>query len=418
VRARWKNPSIRLRLALVYAVVLVATCAALLGLNYALLYQSLYRDIKAPTQAEMDAAASASAAQSIATDQKSTTVWRTDETTAEKLRAYQLNQAEIARLRTDTLLNTAGTSAIALAITAMAGLGVSWFVAGRMLRPLRTLTATTQRISHDRLHERVALAGPHDELKELADTFDQMVTRLEASFNSQRRFVANAAHELRTPLAIVRTGAEVQLAKRHSTPEQWETMARRVLTASGRAERILDGLLALARSDSGVMAEERHDLAAAAAGALSEADSQAERAGLTITTDLRPAQVNGDPALLDRLVCNLVDNAIRHNQPGGWVEVVTCRDNGGAVVAVRNSGSQVPPAEVDRLFEPFQRLASHSAGSSRSTGLGLAIVRSIVYAHGGTVTAAPNPGGGLAVTVSLPAEHALPVPSGVSRGPG
>src|SRR6185312_16283179 len=143
------------------------------------------------------------------------------------------------------------------------------------------------------LHERIALTGPHDELRELADTFDEMVGRLESSFNSQRRFVADAAHELRTPLAIVRTGAEVQLAKRNSTPEQWQAMAQRVLTATGRAERMLDGLLALARSDSGVIAAEPHDLAPAAAAALSEADDEAEQAELTVTTDLRPAPVTG-----------------------------------------------------------------------------------------------------------------------------
>ncbi|WP_020575913.1 sensor histidine kinase [Actinopolymorpha alba] len=393
MKPRWKHPSIRLRLALVYAVVLVATCAALLALNYALLYQSLYSDIDAPTLAEMEAIASAP---------PEGDAWLT----GEKLRAYQTKQAEIARLRDDMLLSTAGTSAIALAITAMVGLGVSWVVAGRMLRPLRTLTAATRRISQDRLHERIALSGPRDELKELADTFDQMVTRLEASFKSQRRFIADAAHELRTPLSIVRTGAEVQLAKRHSTSEQWEATAHRVLVATGRAERMLDGLLALARSDSGVIVREPHDLAVAAAGALSEADGEAERAGLTITTDLRPAPVNGDPVLLDRLVSNLVDNAIRHNQPGGWVEVVTGHGGGEAVVTVRNSGDRISPTEVDRLFEPFQRLASDRTAGSRSTGLGLAIVRSIVHAHGGTVTAAPNTGGGLTVTLKLPAGHA------------
>jgi signal transduction histidine kinase len=394
---RLPRPSIRLRLTLVYAVVLVATCAALLALNYALLYQSLYTNINGPTPAEMQAVADAPP--------------RGDASLVdEKLMAYRIDQAEIARLREETLLNTAGTSAIALAITAMVGLGVSWVVAGRMLRPLRTLTAATRRISQDRLDERVALTGPRDELKELADTFDEMVARLEASFNSQRRFVADASHELRTPLAIVRTGAEVLLAKRESTPEQWEAMAHRMLTATGRAERLLDGLLALARSDSGVIADKPHDLAVAAATALSEADDEAERAGLTITTDLRSAPVDGDPALLDRLASNLVDNAIKHNRPGGWIEVVTGRGDGGAVVTVRNSGEAIPPAEVDRLFEPFQRLASGRGAGSRSIGLGLAIVRSIVRAHGGTVAAAPNAGGGLTVTVTLQAP--APPPSG------
>ncbi len=296
-------------------------------------------------------------------------------------------------MRDQTLLDTAQTSAIALAVIAVAGLGVSWVVAGRMLRPLRTLTAATRRISQDRLHERVALTGPQDELKELADTFDAMVTRLEASFASQRRFVADAAHELRTPLAIVRTGAEVHLAKRHATAEQWAAMARRALTATGRAERLLDGLLALARSDSGAIAAEPHDLAVAAAAALADADPEAETAGLTVTADLRPAPVTGDPVLLDRLVSNLVDNAVRHNAPGGWVAVTT---GPGGTVTVRNGGDPVPPAELDRLFEPFQRMAPGS------TGLGLAIVRSIVRAHGGTVVASPNPGGGLTVTVTVP----------------
>nr|WP_238361998.1 HAMP domain-containing sensor histidine kinase [Actinopolymorpha pittospori] len=377
-------------MALVYAVVLVATCAALLALNYALLYNSLYGPIDAD-QARPTAAAEK--------QQWSPT------------RADKLKQTMIDQLRTTTLANTAGTSAIALVVAALAGLGVSWAVAGRMLRPLRTLTAATRRISHDRLHERVALSGPHDELKELADTFDQMVTRLEASFNSQRRFIADAAHELRTPLSIVRTGAEVQLAKRHNTPEQWEAMAHRALVATGRAERMLDGLLALARSDSGVIAVETHDQAVAAAEALSEADGEAERAALAITTDLRPASVSGDPALLDRLLSNLVDNAIRHNHPGGWVEVVTGHGRGEAIVTVRNSGLGVPPAEVDRLFEPFQRLASDRTAGSRSTGLGLAIVRSIVQAHRGTVTAAPNAGGGLTVTITLPAGQPLCVSS-------
>jgi signal transduction histidine kinase len=379
--------SIRVRLTVVYAVVLLGTCTVLVGLNYAMLYRSLYTNIQAPSAEEM---ASEAARAGI------------DPQADEKYQFFQQQQATIARMRTDTLLSTAGRSAIGLAIAALLGLGISWFVAGRMLRPLRSLTAATRRISQDRLHERIALEGPPDELKELADTFDEMVARLEASFNSQRRFVADAAHELRTPLAIARAGAEVQLAKRQATPEQWQAMAQRVLAATGRAERTLDGLLALARSDSGVIAGETHDLAVAAAGALSDADGDAERAELTVRSDLRAAPVNGDPALLDRLVSNLVDNAIRHNHPGGWVEVVTDRCDHKASVTVRNSGDPVPPAEVDRLFEPFQRLASQRTADGRSTGLGLAIVRSIVGAHGGTVMAAANAGGGLTVTVTLP----------------
>ena len=399
MRLPGRHSSIRLRLTVVYAVVLLAACAALLALSYALLYNSLYSQVDLPPAPEPPATATLAQSPSNPTSKQEVDQANKD---AVKRQVVAQQQATIDRLRTSALVNTAVTSALALVVVAMVGLGVSWIVAGRMLRPLRTLTAATRRISQDRLHERIALDGPRDELKELADTFDEMVTRLEASFNSQRRFVADASHELRTPLAIVRTGAEVQLARRHSTTEQWQAMAQRVLTATGRAERMLDGLLALARSDSGVLDAQPHDLAVAAAGALADADAEAERAGLTVTTELRPAPVTGDPVLLDRLVSNLVDNAIRHNHPGGWVEVTTGDGDRQAVVMVRNSGGPIRAAEVDRLFEPFQRRAADRATGPRSTGLGLAIVRSIVRAHGGTVTAAPVAGGGLAVTIRLP----------------
>ncbi|HTJ33487.1 MAG TPA: ATP-binding protein [Dactylosporangium sp.] len=384
-----RHPSIRLRLTFVYAVVLVAACAALLALNSWLLYHSLYNNIHDPTPKQIAQMRSD---------------LPTDPLLQDKLSSVDADAARIAQLRRQTLLGSAGASAAGLAVTAVIGLGICWFVAGRMLRPLRTLTATTRRISQDRLDERIALSGPRDELKELADTFDDMVGRLEAAFTSQRRFVADAAHDLRTPLAIVRTGVEVQLAKPDASPQQWRAMAHRVLAATTRAERMLDGLLALARSDGGAIGCEPHDLALAAAAALSEADEEAERSALTVTTDLRPATVTGDPGLLDRLVSNLVYNAIRHNHHDGWVTVATDRaPDGAALVTVRNSGEPVPPAEVDRLFEPFQRLSPARAAGPRSTGLGLSIVRSIVRAHGGTVLATPNPDGGLAVTVTLPA---------------
>ncbi|MEV4619562.1 ATP-binding protein [Asanoa sp. NPDC049573] len=367
--------SIRLRLTVVYTVVLVGTCAALLGLNYAMLYSSLYGPVE-------ESATSVKAA------------------AAGPVRAGDaLKDAMLDQLRTQTLLHTAGTSAIALAVTAVVGLGLSWFVAGRMLRPLRTLTAATRRISHDRLHERIALAGPRDELKELADTFDDMVARLEAAFTSQRRFVADASHELRTPLTIVRTGAEVLLAKQDTTVEQWQAMTHRTLTATGRAERLLDALLALARSDSGVLSAEPHDLAELAAVAVAEADDET----MDMTTDLRSAPVIGDPILLDRLIRNLVDNAIRHNHPGGAVSVRSAAADGRSTVTVTNTGSVIPVDEVSRLFEPFQRLDPGRAAADRSVGLGLAIVRSIVRAHGGIVAAIPRPGGGLTVTVTFTA---------------
>jgi signal transduction histidine kinase len=392
VKLRWRHQSIRLRLTLTYAVVLVGTCAALLALNYALLYQSLFARIDAPTRAEITM---------MVNDPP-------DHGDPAKLRALLDEQARSTALRNDTLMDTAATSAAALAVTAVVGLGISWIVAGRMLRPLQTLTTAARRISQDRLDERIALTGPHDELRELADTFDDMVARLEASFNSQRRFVADASHELRTPLAIVRSGAEVLLTKPETTIAQWEAMGRNALTATGRAERLLDGLLALARSDSGVLAQEPCDLAVAAAVAVSEADGEADSVALTVTTDLRPAPVDGDPVLLERLVRNLVDNAIRHNHPSGWIDVTTGGVADRAVVTVRNSGDAIAPADLDRLFEPFQRRDSNRVAGGRSSGLGLAIVRSIVRAHDGTVAASPNASGGLTVTVTLPARDAPP----------
>ncbi|MEV4532557.1 ATP-binding protein [Asanoa sp. NPDC049518] len=378
---RW-HPSIRLRLTLTYAVMLVVICAALLALNYAMLYHSLYTEIGPPANVQVESGTTPG------------------EETQE--RVVKVKRQAMAELRASTLLDTAGTSAIALAVIAVFGLGASWLLAGRMLRPLQKLTATTRRISQDRLHERIALTGPNDELKELADTFDDMVARLENSFASQRRFAADAAHELRTPLAIVRTGTEVLLTKRHSTVEQWEAMAAHTLTATGRAERLLDGLLALARSDRGALVHEAHDLAAIAATVLGEADHTAEAGDVTITSDLRSAPVDGDPVLLERLVRNLVDNAIRHNHRGGWIEMTTRHRPDVALVVVRNSGETIPPAEIDRLFEPFQRLDPNRLTAAGSSGLGLAIVRSIVHAHRGTVVAAPEPSGGLTITVALP----------------
>ncbi|MEV0271188.1 HAMP domain-containing sensor histidine kinase [Hamadaea sp. NPDC050747] len=387
------KPTIRLRLTLAFAVLLLGTCATVLAINDALLYNSLYAQINGSSEEQSQPKPTTDAEDLADKD-------------ARKAHALAVQQTLAADLRAGALRSAAGPSAAALAVAALLGLGICWLLAGRMLRPLRTLTAATRRISQDRLHERIALTGPRDELKELADTFDEMVTRLESSFASQRRFVADAAHELRTPLAIVRTGAEVQLARRDSTPAEWEASARRVLSAAGRAERLLDGLLALARSDSGVLAAEPHDLAVAAATALADADDEAEQAALTVISDLRPAPVVGDPALLDRLAANLVHNAVRHNQEGGRVEVATTHDDGIATLTVRNSGAVVPEAEVDRLFEPFHRLPAQPStrpAPVRSTGLGLAIVRSIVRAHGGAITATPNADGGLTVVVTLPA---------------
>ncbi|HEV8426060.1 MAG TPA: ATP-binding protein [Actinomycetes bacterium] len=306
-------------------------------------------------------------------------------------------------------------SGIALALMALVSVGLGWLVAGRVLRPLTAITATARRLEGSTLHERINLQGPQDELKELADTFDQMLGRLDAAFETQRRFVANASHELRTPLAIARTEIDVALADPDASPAELRAMAHRVLEAGGRSERLIEGLLTLARSERQLQASQPLDLALAAADALSVAAPEVERLGLRVSSVLGAAPVAGDRALLERLVGNLVENAVRHNQPGGWLEVDTGRTGELAVVRVANGGPRIGPDQIAALFEPFRRLDGDRTGSSRGAGLGLSIVRSVATAHGGQATAHALDDGGLELTVELPERKANrpPRPSSV-----
>jgi signal transduction histidine kinase len=294
-------------------------------------------------------------------------------------------------------------SGIALGLMALVSVGLGWLVAGRVLRPLQAITATARRLEGSTLHERINLQGPEDELRELADTFDQMLARLDTAFETQRRFVANASHELRTPLAIARTEVDVALADPDASPAELRAMAERVREASERSERLIEGLLTLARSERALRAREPVDLSLAAADALSVARPEAERLGLRVSSVLGGAPVAGDRALLERLVANLVENAVRHNVAGGWLEVDTGLAGGRAVARVANGGRPIPPDQVAGLFEPFRRLGGDRTGSDHGAGLGLSIVRSVAAAHGGTASARAIPGGGLEVTVELPA---------------
>jgi signal transduction histidine kinase len=307
-----------------------------------------------------------------------------------------------------------------LALMALGSLGLGWVVAGRVLRPLQRITATAKRLSERTLHQRIALDGPDDELKELADTFDGMLARLDAAFDAQRRFAANASHELRTPLAISRTELDVALDDPDTPNAELRAMAERVRDATGRSERLIEGLLTLARSEQAPRVWEPADLADAAALALAhtrhhDQDGQPGAAGLQVTSTLRPAPVAGDPALLGRMVANLVENAVRHNQPPGWLEVATGTSDGRAFVQVANGGQEIPPDQVEALFEPFRRLGGRVASASavRGAGLGLSIVRSVARAHGGDAHARALPGGGLEVTVRLPvrAQATMAIPS-------
>ena len=293
-------------------------------------------------------------------------------------------------------------SLAALAVTAVVSALLGWVVAGRALRPVHAITAAARRASEENLGERITLAGPEAELKELADTFDAMLARLEAAFASQRRFVASASHELRTPLTVMRTAIDVTLAKPERTPAQLEAMAMDVRQAAERAEALIEALLTLARSDRGRGQQEQLDVAVLAEDALDAAAPVIRESAVTAETALRPAPALGDPVLIERLVTNLTDNAIRHNVPGGWMRVTTGTRDGIAFITVANGGAVIPPDAVPSLFEPFRRLGDRESRPA-GTGLGLSIVQSVVTAHHGQITARPYPEGGLEISVLLPA---------------
>jgi len=278
---------------------------------------------------------------------------------------------------------------------------LGWIVAGRVLRPLRTITATARDISVTDLHERLVLDGPNDELKELGDTFDGLLERLEASFRAQRQFVANASHELRTPLARQRTLAQVALADPDASIESLRMAHERVLTAGAQQERLIEALLTLARGQTGLERREPFDLATVT-GQVLQTRSDADHQSVEVHEELAPAPVLGDARLVERLVANLVDNAIRYNVPHGSVHVTTQTRSGQAVVSVANTGPVVPPTAVERLFQPFQRLGADRTSRGDGIGLGLSIVQAIADAHGATVTARPQPEGGLDIEVSFP----------------
>ncbi|GAA2574094.1 ATP-binding protein [Actinomadura fulvescens] len=306
----------------------------------------------------------------------------------------------LARQRDQALDQLLTQSLLALAIVSLIAVVLGWMVAGRALRPLRDITATARRLSTDNLDERIALGGPRDEIKELADTFDAMLGRLAAAFEAQRRFVANASHELRTPLTVQRAAVDVALADPEPTLRSLTAMAVRIRAATQRHERLIASLLTLARSERGVEHYEDVDLAETVQTVLVGTNTR----DLKVVPRLRPAPVRGDPALLERLAVNLLDNAVRHNDPDGWIEIRVRAENGSVTLRVVNSGPVVPPEKVETLFEPFRRhAAGRAAVTSDGHGLGLSIVAAIAAAHGGTHTAAARPEGGLDVTVSLPA---------------
>jgi signal transduction histidine kinase len=316
-------------------------------------------------------------------------------------------------------------SCVALGAMTIAALGLGWLMAGRVLRPLRTITWTARTISASNLHKRLALTGPDDELKELGDTFDGLLGRLEAAFEAQRQFVANASHELRTPLARQRTLVEVALAEPEPTAAALRAVCERVLVAGEQQERLIEALLTLARSQRGLDRWERADLVAITEEVLlgreAEAADQDIKVSCTVADGAMAAagptaMLLGDARLTERLVANLVDNAVRHNVPGGWISLRVGTEHGQAVLTVANSGPVVPPGEVARLFAPFQRLgAAREAkpGRREGQGLGLSIVSAIAAAHGADLQARARPDGGLHIELRFPPLPAGPLPAGV-----
>jgi signal transduction histidine kinase len=414
------RPTIRLRLTLVYGALFAAAGAVLLTITYVLVDHDLsnrasvlaYRSMQSGG-ATVQAVRPGEQLQPGADTRRYVDPSRL-QVDGESL--YQRAQRLAAQLNQATLSTLMTRSLMALGLMALAALGLGWVVAGRVLRPLAAITATAKRCSTDTLHQRIALDGPDDELKELADTIDGMLERLDTSFASQRRFAANASHELRTPLAIMRAALDVGLRGRDTGAADPQGMDQTLREAVDRSEHLVDSLLLLARSEQTPPSREPLDLAAAAQDALDAWRAERASLGLRVSDRLEPAVVAGDRVLLERTVANLVENAVRHNQPGGWIELSSGTDDRGmAWVRVANSGRRIPPEQVPELFEPFRRLGGDRVGSRGGAGLGLSIVRTVARVHGGSTHAEPLAVGGLAVTLTLPTARrqapATPVPA-------
>jgi signal transduction histidine kinase len=391
---RWWRSTIRVRLTLLYAGAFFLAGAILVAFMY--LYLGLSLDHQLTPRAA----------------------------STEQLRSHEVPpgladqlQTQFRQGRDDTLRAMLIASLVALGVIGVAAGGFGWLLAGRALRPLQDITATVRRVADRSLHERIALDGPDDEIKDLADTFDAMLERLDRAFDSQRRFVANASHELRTPLTINRTLIEVALDKPHAN-EALRQLGGTLLAVNQRHERLIDGLLTLASSQQRITDPTPVDLADIARHLTTEAHGAAHTTSVDIRTRLQPAPVIGDPVLLERLTQNLLDNAVRYNLPEhGQITVITDTVDGNAHLTVENTGPPVPPYEIPSLFEPFrrlpttERLADSTTSTSQGAGLGLSIVRSVAHAHSGDVHASPREDGGLTVRVRLPAAQEPSIPN-------
>jgi signal transduction histidine kinase len=390
-RRRWPAPTIRLRLALLYGAVFLVTGAVLLTIGYVLVRNGLrghhqltatLRRLGKPVSSDHLLSRALGAAPG-----------------SPEVRLAQAIQRQLTDSALHRLLFEYLGALLAMTLVSIA---TGYLLAGRALRPLRAIIATAQRVSGENLGERIALAGPADELRELADTFDGMLARLDAAFASQRRFVANASHELRTPLAIMRTEVDVTLADPEARVDELRTMGEAVRDTADRNELLIGSLLLLARSEASPRPGEPVDLAALAGDCITDLRARAKDADVTISRELGPAWTRGDPALIERLVGNLLDNGIHNNERGGHLEVSTRAIGGQAELIVRNGGERIDLETAAQLVQPFRRLHRTEGGF----GLGLSIVRSVTEAHGGWLTLSAPDTGGLQVRVQLPAVSA------------
>ena len=405
---RWRPQTARARLSLLYAALFLGAGTLLLALTYGLVAHSLptttpLSKLSAKQQATLAAECKA---QPPPPKQSGSPQPRALPASCQTLEKEAANAATSSQ-RGRTLHALLLYSLLGLGVITIASGGLGWVVAGRVLRPVRLITETARRASDSHLGERLDLDGPNDELKQLADTFDDMLERLDVAFAGQRRFVADASHELRTPLTVMRTAIDVTLAKPDRNSKQLEAMAAKIRRSVDQAEKLIDALLTLAISDQEVLTAEFSDLATIAEDAIDDAAPETHRLGLQTRISLEPAEMSGDRSLLERLVGNLIGNAVRHNVPDGWIEISTGADHDAARIEVSNSGPVVDARLVESLFEPFRRLEARThrrdgADRADGVGLGLAIVRSITAAHGGVLSATSRPEGGLCITVAFP----------------
>ncbi|MGV9878082.1 sensor histidine kinase [Streptomyces sp. NPDC003006] len=387
----WLRPTIRIRLTLLYGGMFLIAGILLLSIIYLLAAQALNVGSDLPFTIEGGSKVSSDTCHNLPTGTR---------VPADQVNAA-LNEC-VNRMRQNALDNLLSRSLLALLGLAVIAFAFGYAMAGRVLSPLGRITRTARRVAGTDLTRRIELDGPDDELKELSDTFDEMLDRLERAFTAQQRFVGNASHELRTPLAINRTLLEVHLSDPGAPPELHQ-LGKTLLATNERSEQLVEGLLLLARSDNQIVERKPVDLAEVADRAVDQVRTEAEAKGVEIRGERGPAVVQGNGVLLERIALNLVQNAVRYNVADeGWVEVTTEAQHGQAVLVVSNTGPVVPAYEIDNLFEPFRRLRTERTGSDKGVGLGLSIARSVARAHGGRIIAEPREGGGLVMRVTLP----------------